>query len=353
MATGGFRLFWSVSHPRGERPPFSNSPSSLWTGLLGLTWQRFLWPNHPSHWPGQAEGQGKIGDQFMQTSRTEQGKVYFSKREWEGCCLKKEEWMLCITSRNTYCTPSTVNVYLFFKFGSGVHFFCIAFLCKINRALNSLLTFTYIYVIAHHLGSIIISPFAFLFLLDSLRAETILFLFDPIYSYSQQILTERVLNARKVVEFNMHTVSTLRKLIFNGEDKLTKKELQSMCWILWQVFKGTARTDMETVSEVAWWRVEWRWELTVSGRARACLKPLRQEVIPWVFKELNLIQNRNSGQRPDLKCIICCFSCLDFCLKDSGQRVSVRGRMWPYLHCHSFLPRYGKETEEEQDQRLM
>lgn len=36
----------------------------------------------------------------------------------------------------------------------------------------------------------------------------------------------------------MHTVPALRKLIFKREDQLTKKELQSMCCILWQVFKG-------------------------------------------------------------------------------------------------------------------
>lgn len=95
------------------------------TGLQSLNWLSLAWPGIGScGWNplliGQARLRGRARfeislykpqfinwDQFMHWTRES---VFLSKREWEGCCHKEEEWVLCIASKNPYYTPSTVNV---------------------------------------------------------------------------------------------------------------------------------------------------------------------------------------------------------------------------------------------------
>lgn len=80
----------------------------------------------------------------------------------------------------------------------------------------------------HNLSPIIINHFAFLLPPDSLRAETILFLFEShlfiqsvnIYLLSGYYVADMVLMLEMMVESNIHIVPALTKLIFNGKKEL-------------------------------------------------------------------------------------------------------------------------------------
>lgn len=60
------------------------------------------------------------------------------------------------------------------------------------------------------------------------------------------LYTRHSTNARKVLEFNVP--HCLTKLIFSGEDKLTKKELKECVELYGTGFQDPVRTDMKTVS---------------------------------------------------------------------------------------------------------
>lgn len=153
---------WPLAAPGfcyGSRHPQRGTFLQLFQQLsepafTGLKWNWRLCLNHSVILIGQARLRGRIrnGIRLCKLRRGERESLFLQKRSG-GLYQKKEEWMLCITSKSAYYIPSTVTVYLLFKFGFKCHFssiksfWALLNIGKINQCLNSLLTFIYTYII--------------------------------------------------------------------------------------------------------------------------------------------------------------------------------------------------------------
>lgn len=136
---------------------------SVWTGSHGpiVDWLGACAWTRP-------RGGARKESSFTQTSCT--GKAYFCKRNGRDFTTRRKKECCVLPAEALYSKYHADLYYLFFKgYLIQVWLFSIKSFCalinigKVDQSLNSLLTFTYIYVMTHRLSSITLNHFAFLF----------------------------------------------------------------------------------------------------------------------------------------------------------------------------------------------